>query len=65
MKELNFYTNLVYYLILELIHLSIDTQTTLHRIKHVLLSLCGYEIVMKGIPDKYVKEINDIMWSFI
>ena len=34
-------------------------------IKHVLLSLCGYEIVMKGIPDKYVKEINDIMWSFI
>ena len=34
-------------------------------IKNVLLSLCGYEIVMKGIPDKYVKEINDIMWSFI
>ena len=20
---------------------------------------------MRGIPDKYVKEINDIMWSFI
>ena len=34
-------------------------------IKNVLLSLCGYEIEMRGIPDKYVKEINDIMWSFI
>ena len=34
-------------------------------IKDLLLSLCGYEIEMRGIPDKYVKEINDIMWSFI
>ena len=34
-------------------------------IKNVLLSLCGYDIEIRGSPDKYVKEINDIMWSCI
>ena len=31
--------------------------------KNLLLSLCENEIEMRGIPDKYVNEINGIMWS--
>ena len=35
------------------------------QLKFIIISICSYEIEMRGIPDKYVKEINDIMWSFI
>ena len=34
-------------------------------IKSFVISKIGYEIEMRGIPDKYKKELNDIMWSFI
>ena len=34
-------------------------------IKSLILSKIGFEIEMRGIPDKYKKEINDIIWAFI
>ena len=33
--------------------------------KNLLLSYCGFEIEMKGIPDKFKKEIETLMWDFI
>jgi hypothetical protein len=30
-----------------------------------LLSYCGFEIEMKGIPDKFKKEIETLIWDFI
>ena len=33
-------------------------------VKHLLISLCGYEIEMRGIPEKYVKEITTLVWGF-
>jgi hypothetical protein len=34
-------------------------------VKNLLLSYCGFEIEMKGIPDKFKKEIETLMWNFI
>ena len=34
-------------------------------VKNLLISLCGYEIEMRGIPEKYVKEITTLAWGFI
>ena len=34
-------------------------------VKHLLISLCGYEIEMRGIPKKYIKEITTLVWGFI
>ena len=34
-------------------------------VKNLLLSYCGFEIEMKGIPDKFKKEIETLMWDFI
>jgi hypothetical protein len=34
-------------------------------VKNLLLSYCGFEIEMKGIPDKLKKEIETLMWDFI
>jgi hypothetical protein len=34
-------------------------------VKNLLISLCGYEIEMRGIPEKYVKEITTLVWGFI
>ena len=34
-------------------------------IKSFVLSVIGYEIEMRGIPDIYEKQINNIIWSFI
>ena len=33
--------------------------------KNLLISLCGYEIEMRGIQEKYVKEITTLVWGFI
>jgi Mg2+ and Co2+ transporter CorA len=33
-------------------------------VKNLLISLCGYEIEMLGIPEKYVKEITTLVWGF-
>jgi hypothetical protein len=33
--------------------------------KNLLISLCGYEIEMWGIPEKYIKEITTLVWGFI
>jgi hypothetical protein len=29
------------------------------------ISYCGFEIEMKGIPDKFKKEIETLIWDFI
>jgi hypothetical protein len=34
-------------------------------VKNLLISLCGYEIEMRGIQEKYVKEITTLVWGFI
>jgi hypothetical protein len=34
-------------------------------IKSFVLSVIGYEIEMRGIPEKYEKEINSFIWDFI
>ena len=34
-------------------------------LKSFVLSLIGYEIEMRGIPEKYEHEINNLLWSFI
>ena len=34
-------------------------------VKNLLISLCGYEIEMRGIPEKYIKEITTLVWGFI
>ena len=34
-------------------------------VNNLLISLCGYEIEMRGIPEKYVKEITTLVWGFI
>ena len=34
-------------------------------VKNLLLSYCGFEIEMKGIPDKFKKEIETLLWDFI
>ena len=33
-------------------------------VKNLLISLCGYEIEMRGIPEKQVKEITTLVWGF-
>ena len=33
--------------------------------KLLLISLCGYEIEMRGIPEKYVNEISTLVLGFI
>ena len=33
--------------------------------KNLLLSYCGFEIEMKGIPDKFKKDIETLIWDFI
>jgi hypothetical protein len=34
-------------------------------LKSFVLSLIEYEIEMRGIPEKYEREINNLLWSFI
>jgi hypothetical protein len=34
-------------------------------VKNLLISYCGFEIEMKGIPDKFKKEIETLIWDFI
>jgi hypothetical protein len=34
-------------------------------VKNLLFSLFGYEIEIRGIPEKYVKEIKTVVWGFI
>jgi hypothetical protein len=34
-------------------------------VKNLLISLCGYEIEMRGIPEKYVKEITTLVAFFV
>ena len=34
-------------------------------LKSLVLSLIGYEIEMRGIPEKYEREINHLLWAFI
>ena len=33
--------------------------------KNILISYCGFEIEMKGIPEKFKKEIETLIWDFI
>jgi hypothetical protein len=32
-------------------------------VKNLLISLCVYEIEMRGIPEKYVNEITTLVWG--
>ena len=34
-------------------------------VKSFILSQIGYEVDMRGIPDRFVKEINQLLWAFI
>lgn len=34
-------------------------------VKNVLISTCGYEIEILGIPEKYVTELTTLVWGFI
>ena len=34
-------------------------------VKNLILSVCGYELEIRGIPEKYKKELNKIIWNFI
>jgi hypothetical protein len=34
-------------------------------VKNLLLSYCGFEIEKKGIPDKFKKEIETLIWDFL
>jgi hypothetical protein len=34
-------------------------------VKNLLISYCGFEIEMKGIRDKFKKEIETLIWDFI
>jgi hypothetical protein len=34
-------------------------------VKNLLISYSGFEIEMKGIPDKFKKEIETLIWDFI
>ena len=34
-------------------------------IKNLIISIIGYEIDMRGIPENYLKEINTLIWGFI
>jgi hypothetical protein len=34
-------------------------------VKNLLVSQMGYEIEMRGIPDRFKSEINVIIWTFI
>jgi hypothetical protein len=34
-------------------------------VKNLLLSYCGFEIEVKGIPNKFKKEIETLIWDFI
>jgi hypothetical protein len=34
-------------------------------VKNLLISYCGFEIEMKGIPDKSKKETETLIWDFI
>jgi hypothetical protein len=34
-------------------------------VKNFLLAQMGFETGMRGIPEKYKKEMNDLIWKFI
>ena len=34
-------------------------------IKTLMLSVIGFEVECNGIPEKYVKEINSLIWNFL
>ena len=34
-------------------------------VKNFLLPQMGFETEMRGIPEKYKKEVNDLIWKFI
>lgn len=34
-------------------------------VKNMILSLCSYQIEIRGIPGKYTKELNNIIRNFI
>jgi hypothetical protein len=34
-------------------------------VKALLISLCGYEIELRGIPEIYVNEISTLVWGLI
>jgi len=34
-------------------------------VKNLLISYCGFQIERKGIPDKFKKEIETLIWDFI
>lgn len=44
-------------------HLTFSGKTLI--IKNFIISLCGYQIDMVGIPAKYINEINRLLWDFI
>jgi hypothetical protein len=34
-------------------------------VKHFLLAQMGFETEMRGIPEKYKTEVNDLIWKFL
>ena len=34
-------------------------------VKNFLLAQMGFETEMRGIPEKYTKEVNDLIWKFL
>ena len=34
-------------------------------VKNSLITLCGYEVEIRGVPEKFKKEINDLIWNFV
>jgi hypothetical protein len=34
-------------------------------VNNFLLAQMGFETEMKGIPEKYKKEVNDLIWKFL
>jgi hypothetical protein len=35
------------------------------KVKNFLLAQMGFESEMRGIPEKYKKEVNDLIWKFL
>jgi hypothetical protein len=44
-------------------HLTFKGKTLI--VKNFLLDQMGFETGMRGIPEKYKKEVNDLLWKFI
>ena len=46
-------------------HKKPDFQGEILIVKNLIISLIGYEIEIRGIPENYLKFINNLIWGFI